>query len=233
MPSHSSHSSRLSTFRAPRWGAPVLPSSCCCWRSATSWGLALFSHHSASRIFIMQPGCSPPPVVTQDDDHQPCGGEERAGPWPLPCPQLQGCSSSVLGRRASRVGALPSAWASDPLLPPAFEGEGRSPALRRRQTATCCPVGVWLSVHRTGDDRVVRWPAMSMALPTPPAAPGGSHNTSYAARAVFVFLDSLVLAPVARTGVRTYLCALGWPPFAGVALARRWPLSSVLRWWSP
>jgi hypothetical protein len=62
---------------------------------------------------------------------------------------------------------------------------------------------------------------------------GGSHNTSYAARAVFVFLDSLVLAPVARTGVRTYRCALGRPPFAGVALARRWPLSSVLRWWSP
>jgi hypothetical protein len=173
MPSHSSHSSRLSTFRAPRWGAPVLPSSCCCWRSVTSWGLALFSHRSASRIFIMQPGCSPPPVVTQGDDRQPCGGEERAGPWPLPCPQLQGCSSSVLGRRASRVGALPSTWASDPLLPPAFGGEGRSPALRRRRTATCCPIGVWLSIHRMGDGRVVHWPAMSMALPAPPAAPGG------------------------------------------------------------
>jgi hypothetical protein len=62
---------------------------------------------------------------------------------------------------------------------------------------------------------------------------GGSHNTSYAARAVFVFSVSLVLAPVARTGVRTYRCALGRPPFAGVALARRWPLSLVLRWWSP
>jgi hypothetical protein len=60
----------------------------------------------------MQPGCSPPPAVTQDDDRRPRGGEERAGPWPLPCPQLQGCSSSVLGRRASRVGALPSAWAA-------------------------------------------------------------------------------------------------------------------------
>jgi hypothetical protein len=173
MPSHSSHSSRLSTFRAPRWGAPVLPSSCCCWRSATSWGLVLFSHHSASRIFIMQPGYSPPPAVTQDDDRQPCGGEERAGPWPLPCPQLQGCSSSVLGRRASRVGALPSAWAGDPLLPPAFGGEGRSPALRRRRAATCCPIEVWLSVHRTGDGRAVRRPTMSTALPAPPAAPGG------------------------------------------------------------
>jgi hypothetical protein len=150
-----------------------LPSSCCCWRSATSWGLALFSHRSASRIFIMQPGCSPPPAVTQDDDRQPCGGKERAGSWPLPCPQLQGCSSSVLERRASPVGALPSAWAGDPLLPPAFRGEGRSPALRRRRTATCCLVGVWLSIHRTGDGRVVRRPARSRALPAPPVAPGG------------------------------------------------------------
>jgi hypothetical protein len=88
-------------------------------------------------------------VVIQDDDHQPCGGEERAGLWPPPCPQLQGCSSSVLGARTSRVGVLPSAWAGDPLLPPAFGGEGRSPALRRRRTATCCLVGVWLSIHRT------------------------------------------------------------------------------------
>jgi hypothetical protein len=28
-------------------------------------------------------------------------------------------------------------------------------------------------------------------------------------------------------------CRLGQPPFVGVALARRWPLSSVLRWWQP
>jgi hypothetical protein len=52
-----------------------------------------------------------------------------------PCPQLQGCSSFMLGRRASRVGVPPSAWAIGPLLPPAFGGEGRSPALRRRQTS--------------------------------------------------------------------------------------------------
>jgi hypothetical protein len=105
MPSHSSHSSRPFTFQAPRWGAPVLPSSCCCWRSAYSWGLALFSHRSASRIFIMQPGCSPSPMVIRRDDHQPCGEEKQAGLRPLPCPQLQGCSSSGLGRRARRVGS--------------------------------------------------------------------------------------------------------------------------------
>jgi hypothetical protein len=105
MPSHSSHSSCPSTLRAPRWGALVLPSSCCCWRSAAPWGLALSSHRSTSRIFIMQPGCSPSPMVIRRDDHQPCGGEKQAGLWPLPCPQLQGCSSSELGRRACRVGA--------------------------------------------------------------------------------------------------------------------------------
>jgi hypothetical protein len=105
MPLHFSHSSRLSIFQASRWGAPVLPSSCCCWRSTTSWGLALFSHRSASRIFIMQPSCSSPPMVTQNDDRQPCGGEERAELWPPPCPQLQGCSSSVLGGGQAEMGS--------------------------------------------------------------------------------------------------------------------------------
>jgi hypothetical protein len=105
MPSHSSHSSCPSTFRALRWGAPALPSFCCCLRSATPWGLALFSHRSASRIFIMQPGCSPSPMVIRRDDHQPYGEEKQVGLRPLPRPQLQGCSSSRLGRRARRVGS--------------------------------------------------------------------------------------------------------------------------------
>jgi hypothetical protein len=95
----------------------------------------LFHHCSASRIFIMQPGCSPPPVVTQKDDYQPCSGEKQVGLQPPSCPQLQGCSSFLLGRRASRVGAPPFALAGGPLLPPAFGGEGRSPALRRRRTS--------------------------------------------------------------------------------------------------
>jgi hypothetical protein len=117
----------------------ISPSSCCCWRSTISWGLAPFRHRSASRIFVMQPCCGLPPVVIYMDDHQPCGGEKRAGLWPPPCPQLQGCSSSSLGWKAGRVGVLPSAWAGDLLLPPAFGGEGCSPALRRRRTsATWC-----------------------------------------------------------------------------------------------
>jgi hypothetical protein len=44
-------------------------------------------------------------MVTQDGDHQFDGGEKQAGLRPLPRPQLQGSSSSLLGRRARRVRA--------------------------------------------------------------------------------------------------------------------------------
>ena len=116
------YASCLSTFRAPGWGTPaILPP--CRWRNATSWKLVPFSHRSASRIFIRQPGCIPSPVVTQDGDHQPLGGEKQAGLRPLPLPQLQGCSSSVLGRGVRRVGACLRAG-SGPLLPSVIGGKG-------------------------------------------------------------------------------------------------------------
>jgi hypothetical protein len=188
MLSHSSHSSRLSTFRAPRWGAPVLPSSCCRWRSATSWGLALFSHRSDSRIFIMQPGCSPPPAVTQDDDRRPRGGEERVGLWPPPCPQLQGCSSSVLRKRVRRVGSRLRVG-SGPLLPSVFGGEGRSPSVAlsaaaclapRPERLSCCfrcrllPLGRSVAARPPHGCRSHRaWAGHVQVLPTPPTAPGG------------------------------------------------------------
>jgi hypothetical protein len=105
MPLHSPHVSRPSSFRAPGLGAPASPSSCCCWRSTTSRGLAPFSHRSASRIFIMQLGCIPSPMVTQDGDHQFDGGEKQAGLRPLPHPQLQESSSPELGRTVGRVRA--------------------------------------------------------------------------------------------------------------------------------
>jgi hypothetical protein len=60
-----------------------------------------------------------------------------------------------------------------------------------------------------------------------------TYKTSYAAGAASAFLDGLVLTPVVRTGARTSSHALGQPPFAGTALVRRWPLSSVLRWSPP
>jgi hypothetical protein len=123
MSSHSLHASRPSTFRAPGWGAPAVLPSCRRWRNATSRKLVPFSHRSASRIFIRQPGCIPSPVVTQDGDHQFEGGEKQAGLRPLPLPQLQGCSSSVLGRGVRRVGACLRAG-SGPLLPSVIGGKG-------------------------------------------------------------------------------------------------------------
>jgi hypothetical protein len=118
----SPHASRLSTFRAPGWGTlAVLPP--CRWRNATSRKLVPFSHRSASRIFIRQPGRIPSPVVTQDGDHQFLGGEKQAGLRPLPLPQLQGCSSSVLGRGVRRVGVGLRADSS-PLLPSVIGGNG-------------------------------------------------------------------------------------------------------------
>jgi hypothetical protein len=123
MSSHSPHASRPSTFRAPGWGALVLLSSCRRWRNATSRKLVPFSHRSASRIFIRQPSCIPSPGVTQDGDHQFAGGEKQAGLRLLPLPQLQGYSSSVLGRGVRRVGACLRAG-SDPLLPSVIGGKG-------------------------------------------------------------------------------------------------------------
>jgi hypothetical protein len=138
MPLHSPHASRPSTFRTPGWGAPTLPSSCFRWRSTTSRGLAPFSHRSASRIFIKQPGCIPSPMVTQDADHQFDGGEKQARLRPLPRPQLQGSSSSLLGRRAGQIGAC-LRMSSGPLLPSAIGGEGHSPSGELAATACQAP----------------------------------------------------------------------------------------------
>jgi hypothetical protein len=99
------YASRLSIFRAPGWGTPaILPP--CRWRNATSWKLVPFSHRSASRILIRQPGRIPSPVVTQDGDHQLLGGEKQAGLRSLPLPQLQGCSSSMLGGECAELGSV-------------------------------------------------------------------------------------------------------------------------------
>jgi hypothetical protein len=152
MSSRSPYASHLSTFRAPGWGTlAVLPP--CRWRNATSRKLVPFSHRSASRIFIRQPGCIPSPVVTQDGDHQFDGGEKRAGLRSWSHPQLQGSSSSLLGRRARRAGALPPARVGWPPLLPASGGGNHPPALRRRRPPAmpgkancCCPARMQHSV---------------------------------------------------------------------------------------
>jgi hypothetical protein len=101
------YASRLSAFQALGWGTPaILPP--CRWRNTTSRKLVPFSHRSASRIFIRQPGCTPSPVVTQDGDHQPLGGEKQAGLRPLPLPQLQGFYHQCWGGECAELGSVPA-----------------------------------------------------------------------------------------------------------------------------
>jgi hypothetical protein len=173
-----------------------LPSSCCCWRSVTPWGLALFSHRSASRIFIMQPGCIPSPMVIHRDDHQPGGEEKQAGLQPLPRPQLQGCSSSGLRRRARRVGScLPRGPVTHFFLQHSGEkgilqpcGGVLQPCGGRRTAAA------WQGCSCPSSTRATVVSCASRPRPGPPCTVGcteGSRNTSYAARAVLVFWDVL------------------------------------------
>ena len=131
------YASCLSTFQAPGWGIPAVFSPHR-WRNATPWELVPFSHRSASRIFIMQPGCTPPPAVTQDGDLQLDGGGKRAGLRPPPLPQPQGFSSPGLGRGVCRVGVGPCVGGG-PLLHSVIGGKGgRRPWRRQLQRA-------WLS----------------------------------------------------------------------------------------
>jgi hypothetical protein len=167
-------------------------------------------------VWRSKPGCGLCPAPSFKDVHHPGwgGGRGELGPT--------------------------SAWAGDPLLPPAFGGEGHPLALRRRRPPAtrgkancCCLDRVQLSVLHPGDGRAAHGSATSRSSLRRWLHWGGSHNTSYAARAVLVFWDGPVLVLVVRTGVRTCWCALGRPPFAGAVLVGRWPLSSMLRWWSP
>jgi hypothetical protein len=118
-------SSCIASFHlpSPRMGSARIAFVLSSLEERTSRKLVPFSHRSASRIFIRQPGCIPSPVVTQDGDHQFDGGEKQAGLRPLPRPQLQGCSSSVLGRGVRRVGARLRTGCGT-LLPSVIGGKG-------------------------------------------------------------------------------------------------------------
>jgi hypothetical protein len=106
----------------------------------------------------------------------------------LPCSQLQGCSSSVLGRRAHRVGSRLRVG-SGPLLPSVFGGEGRSPSVAlsaaaclapRPERLWCCfrcrllPLGQSVAAGPPHGCRSRRARAGHVqVLPALPAAPGG------------------------------------------------------------
>jgi hypothetical protein len=194
MSSYSLHALRPSTFRAPGWGAPAVLPPCRHWRNATSRKLVPFSHRLASRIFIRQPSCISSPVITQDGDHQFDGGEKQAGLRPLPRPQLQGSSSSWLGRRARRARAPAPTQVGGPPLLPASRGGNHPPALRRRRPPAmpgkancCCPARIQHSVlcsRFCGEDGSEDLPVRFGAARTRWCGVGGQADTAVGADVV-------------------------------------------------
>jgi hypothetical protein len=106
----------------------------------------------------------------------------------------------MLGRRARRVGSRLRVG-SGPLLPSVFGGEGRSPSVALSAAMCLAPQTEWLwccfrcrllPLERgcPSAARVSVTPCAGQPRPGPSRAAGcteGSHNTSYSARAVFVF----------------------------------------------
>jgi hypothetical protein len=72
----------------------------------------------------VSPAASPRRWSPQTVTTSPLGGEKQAGLRSWSRPQLQGCSSSSLGRRTGWAGALPPARVRGSASPSAFEGEG-------------------------------------------------------------------------------------------------------------
>jgi hypothetical protein len=166
------YASCLSIFQAPGWGvsAAFPPPR---WRNATPWESVPLSHRSASRIFIMQPGCSPPPAVTQDGDLRLDGGGKRAGLRPLPLPQPQGFSSSRPRWRMRRVGGLPP-WGSVALFFPwrlgengilQLHGDFLQPCRERRAVVTQSGRSTTSSVRATVAPRITRAAPTLWAVP--------------------------------------------------------------------
>jgi hypothetical protein len=156
-----------------------------------------------------EPGCGLPSALSFKDVHHPCWGggqaELRSGP-------PHGLATRFFLQHLGEKGVhQPSGRGK---LPPAAWSGGGCPSTARATVVPC-----------VGRPRPRPFPRRRPHRGT--VQDVGRH------RAVSASPDGLVLTPVARAGVRTSLCALGRPPFAGAASARRWPLSSVLRWWSP
>jgi hypothetical protein len=120
-----------------------------------------------------KPGCGLCPALSFKDVHHPSWGGGRAELGPA------------------------SEWDGDPLLPPAFGGEGHPPALRRGlppamrgKANCCCLVRVQLSVLHPGDSRAVRrwllspmlkwwWPSL-VRLPTASVVASADETVSVA-----------------------------------------------------
>ena len=191
----------------------------------------------------MQPGRTPPPVVTQDGDLRLDGGGKRAGLRPLPLPQPQGFSSPRLGRGECRVGVGPCVGGG-PLLHSVMGGEaGIARGVRQLQRAwssaasgfgATCGVGVCHGSRkrffrrRGGRDR----PLADLQLLRPSARPcltsfgtgGGLLAAASTLRSALPLFgppeqkssSSPLLEQVTAHHSSAFRCSAGLPPRSGV-----------------
>jgi hypothetical protein len=222
-PSHSPHALRPSTFRAPDGECPR------CFRLVAIGGAQPRGGWHLSAIARLQGFSSGSPAAS-----------------PYQWSRRRVTTGLMVGRSKPGCGLCPALSFKD-LHHPCWGG-GRAGACLRVGWRPASSSGIWgwkpssssaeeaSSSHAGGRRTTVARPGCnisSFVRATVAGRTGGSHNTSYAARAVLVFWDGPILIFVARTGVRTCRCALGRPALAGAVLVGRWTPSSVLRWWQP
>jgi hypothetical protein len=129
-------------------------------RSEPGYGLPL---PSSSRMFI----------IRAREEGEPSWGHAFRMGW------RSASSSSIWGRRAFASLAKEANLGYAGLADCRRRQPPRAPCLglggfgAASDAASCCLIGAWMPVHRTGDGCAVRRSATSTASPAPPAAPGG------------------------------------------------------------
>jgi hypothetical protein len=130
------YASCLSIFQAPGWGIPaVFPPHR--WRNATPRELVPFSHRSASRIFISQPGGTPPPAGGHLRRRLPAPGWGEASRAAISVPPSASRMFIILaGVEAGPSRSSTSHAGSWVTLSCGVRGRGRPLTLRAGQTST-------------------------------------------------------------------------------------------------
>jgi hypothetical protein len=172
----------------------------------------------------MQPGCTPPPAVTQDGDLQFDGGGKQAGLRPLPLPSasrifiISAGEGSVpswcqpLRERRRQRWQLPRAWLSDP------SGFGAAPGAAFRH-------GSWKRFFRRRDSRgrprtdLQLYRLLPVLASRVWARAGGPHGSS--------ICPEVIAAAVRPHGAEVVVVAAAGAgdgePFVGLLLLRRPP----------
>jgi hypothetical protein len=139
---------------------------------------------TSSMVGRSKPGCGLCPTLSFKDLHHPCWGGGRGEPGPASAWSGDPLLPPRSGERGVR---RPGSWQLSRVWLPGLSGSGAASGATSHRWG-----GAWLSAHRTGGCCTVRT--------------GGPSKTSHAARAVYVFLDCLVLTLTRRLRAEVGAC---------------------------